>query len=419
MEVLGRRGLWGSDRAGSIMAVVMATGNKEPGYACIVDGDGEPSNHIAITMPKRNDNSLLNRLYEFWRRHGDDPDVDEQRPHLVVFAAGPNERMPMNLKRFVGDFAEKVKLHIQNERSSGNAGGRGGRGGRDDDDDVDDMDLEGGSRKGSGKGSGASAGKPCAVTFAEDTLALAFASSKVGADEMPEQNQRLRAAVGLARGLWDPLLEHCALWNPTLSGGRQANPLTSVVGRFNGNIIFNTPENMPFARRAYHAATQLETSYSKLPNILPLEDTLSPTQLHRVISNCLVHAVNLLGVDLAAAVDKPRRRCLLSHLSGMGPRKAGLFIANATRVRIRSRDDLDRRALLGPMVYRNVVGFLRFDGSNASASAAANNDFNDELDDYGGGAGGAGGKLAANSNLALLGRTRIHPDDYSTTIESL
>lgn len=124
--------------------------------------------------------------------------------------------------------------------------------------------------------------------------------------------------------------------------------------------------------------------------IHPYQQYLPQDKLYKHLETAMVDIVNLVGVDINAAMGDSYTAHLLPYVAGLGPRKATLLIKgiNANGGVVGSRDELvgdpERHKLpvLGPRVWNNCASFLFIEYDNTNADS-------DPLDN-----------------------TRIHPEDY-------
>ena len=179
---------------------------------------------------------------------------------------------------------------------------------------------------------------PPSVLYGEDDVARVFSESPRGTREWPDLSPRLRYCISVARRWICPLFELTALADEELLAmAAEGNPLAQVGAR----------------------ETRLK-------------------YLHRAA----VNVVNLVGVDVNAAISFTWMRAPLKFICGLGPVKAERLIkaiANTSSARLNSRAELAE--YLGPHVLTNCASFIRIHSTKGFTS--------DPLDD-----------------------TRIHPENY-------
>jgi transcription elongation factor SPT6 len=134
----------------------------------------------------------------------------------------------------------------------------------------------------------------CEVVLALEDVAQIFARSPRGEKEFPDYHPNLRTAACLARCIQDPLVEYAGMWTTMDSQGS-------------------------FGYEMLHL------------RLHPLQSEVTKQMLLKVFEQRLMIAVNLVGVDVNAAVEFEHRRGLLQFVGGLGPRKAAALHAGVSR----------------------------------------------------------------------------------------
>lgn len=185
--------------------------------------------------------------------------------------------------------------------------------------------------------------EPIEVVVVNDEVARLYKDSTRGHAEHPSLNPVARYCVALARYMQNPMMEYAAL-------GTDVSSL----------------------------------SFHPCQNILPQD------KFAKCLESAMVDMVNLCGVNINEAVQKPYVANLLPYVAGLGPRKATSVIKaiNANGGVVNTRDELvgdpdsNKLPVVGPRVWNNCASFLyiEYDITNPAS---------DPLDN-----------------------TRVHPEDY-------
>lgn len=185
--------------------------------------------------------------------------------------------------------------------------------------------------------------EPIEVVVVNDEVARLYKDSTRAQAEHPSLNPVARYCVALARYMQNPMMEYAAL-------GTDVSSL----------------------------------SFHPCQNILPQD------KFAKCLESAMVDMVNLCGVNINDAVQKPYVANLLPYVAGLGPRKATSVIKaiNANGGQVNTRDELvgdpdsNKLPVVGPRVWNNCASFLyiEYDATNPSS---------DPLDN-----------------------TRVHPEDY-------
>lgn len=189
----------------------------------------------------------------------------------------------------------------------------------------------------------------CNVELVDDSVAQLFGRSVRSKKEFPDFAENLKSAISIARYAKDPLAELTYAWS-----------VASDAGLFGTEMLYL--------------------------NIHPMQQLLPKTLLLRQYERVLCDVVAEVGADLNASCTFDHLRGLLMFTPGLGPRKAANLKHNVAQmggIVARRRDLLEKR-LLGPIVYNNVVAFVRIQ----------------EVDQ------------TADQFLHPLDQTRLHPDVY-------
>jgi transcription elongation factor SPT6 len=185
--------------------------------------------------------------------------------------------------------------------------------------------------------------EPIEVVVVNDEVARLYKDSPRAHAEHPSLNPVARYCVALARYMQNPMMEYAALGSDVAS-----------------------------------------LSFHPCQNILPQD------KFTKCLESAMVDMVNLCGVNINDAVQKPYVANLLPYVAGLGPRKATSVIKaiNAKGGVVNTRDELvgdpdsGKLPVVGPRVWNNCASFLyiEYDATNPSS---------DPLDN-----------------------TRVHPEDY-------
>ncbi|KAL7272149.1 Transcription elongation factor spt6 [Rhizina undulata] len=185
---------------------------------------------------------------------------------------------------------------------------------------------------------------PTEVLYVNDEVARLYQNSDRARVDHPDLPPLARYCVALARYVQSPLLEYAALGKDIVS------------------IIF-------------HPAQQL----------------LPQCKLMRYLESSMVDMVNLVGVDINEAVNKPYVANLMPYVCGFGPRKATSVLkaiqTNGGRISSRvellgERDKAHTPPIVGPRIFVNCASFFIIPHDSSERNS-----------DY-------------------LDNTRVHPEDY-------
>ncbi|CAM9633895.1 unnamed protein product, partial [Discosporangium mesarthrocarpum] len=124
----------------------------------------------------------------------------------------------------------------------------------------------------------------CSVVYQRDDVATIFARSARGEKEFPDYHVNLRAAVGLARYLQDPIVEMAGMWTTMDSQGQFGQEMFSL-------------------------------------KLHPMQDEVPAAQLLRVWTQRMVDAVNDVGVDINHAVEYEHAKGTLTFVAGLVSRR--------------------------------------------------------------------------------------------------
>ncbi|KAK3241642.1 hypothetical protein CYMTET_48612 [Cymbomonas tetramitiformis] len=153
------------------------------------------------------------------------------------------------------------------------------------------------------------------TVFADPSVAALWAVSKVAREEMKEQSDIVRRAVGLARYMQDPL--------------------TMVATLCHSQEILSL-------------------------SLHPLQDMLSKVEHMAAVERSVVTAVNQVGIDINQAFVHQWKLATLPFVSGLGPRKARALVF---KLQSRGEGGCESRELLAedlpPNVYANCVAMLK------------------------------------------------------------
>lgn len=195
--------------------------------------------------------------------------------------------------------------------------------------------------------------QPIPVVYGEDDTARIFSDSPRGLREFPasEVPSLMRYCVSLAR--------------------RWINPLFELAALNDSELLVLDPTLMA-----------------------PLVDR---ELCLRYLQRAFVNVVNLVGVDINAAVEASWMRTPLKYVCGLGPVKAEALtkaIGSQGTGRLACRTELLHQNILGPCVFANCASFLRIPQPSTAKERKVLSDATDPLD-----------------------CTRIHPENYPLAIK--
>ncbi|EQC38455.1 hypothetical protein SDRG_04163 [Saprolegnia diclina VS20] len=191
------------------------------------------------------------------------------------------------------------------------------------------------------------------VTFLKDDVARMYSKSKRAEAEFPEESTGMRAAIGLARYLRNPLAELSSMW---------------------GFVAQNEPGR---GRELLYLNVDLFQSH--------VNKDLLVKEYERIFTQ----TVNKVGVDINYVANYAHASYVLQFVSGLGPIKALALIEKIKAAGyLEKRQDL-LKMVSGAVVYRNCAGFVRIRERDALKESPLNS-----LDD-----------------------TRIHPESYYMAVK--
>lgn len=159
---------------------------------------------------------------------------------------------------------------------------------------------------------------PMEVLFVNDEVARLYHNSERAKVDHPDMPPLARYCCALARYLQNPLLEYAALGKDIVS-------------------------------LSFH----------------PAQGLIGEDKLKRTLESAMVDMVNLVGVHINEAVNKPYIANLLPYVCGLGPRKASsvLKIISSNGGKVANRQELigvgrDITPAVGPKVFENCASFL-------------------------------------------------------------
>jgi len=154
-------------------------------------------------------------------------------------------------------------------------------------------------------------------TFVDPEVANIFATSMYASRKYPGLSQGVLRAISIGRHLLDPLMEFSRLCN-------RDRELLCL-------------------------------------RLHPLQDMINQDVLYDVLERVFVSIVNAVGVNINQAINHDWKAHLLSHVAGLGPRKATYLLQELrkTTLGISLRSELERYLGKQSKVYRNAIGFLK------------------------------------------------------------
>lgn len=164
----------------------------------------------------------------------------------------------------------------------------------------------------------------CNVDLIDDSVAQLFGRSVRGRKEFPDFAVNLKCAIAVARYAQDPLGELTYAWS-----------VASDAGAFGTEMLYL--------------------------NIHPMQQLLPRTRLLREYERILCDVTAEVGTDINSACTFDHLRGLLVFVAGMGPRKAANLKQTLSQLgsALSRRRDLLENRMIGPVVYNNLVAFLR------------------------------------------------------------
>lgn len=188
------------------------------------------------------------------------------------------------------------------------------------------------------------AGKTCKIEFLDPQLARIYMNSDRAIEEFPNISPEVRFTISLGRYRIDPLALVCEI----CSDYEQIN-------------------------------------YQSL-NLHPLQHYVDQSVVQQSVHRALMDVVSNVGVDLYRASFHKNFSHTLQFVSGLGPRKARhllQFITQRGHI-FRTRNELLSQGVVGPVVFKNLAGFIRIL----------------KMDEF------------AKVSISPLEETRVHPDSY-------